>query len=80
MLYLFRNVSSGGGRGQGEREPGGKGVGALREVGEERAGNRNSEGGGNREKLGKFCKITLYSAVDIAQRGGNHKERGGNQK
>ena len=39
-------------------------------------GKRESQIGGKREKLRKFCNILLYFTLEMGQRGGNHCGKG----
>ena len=62
-------ISGGGGTGGGR--PGEKGVGGVREAGE--------EGAGSGRKRGKLCNIAQYFAIEKMQRGGSQKIQGGNR-
>ena len=58
--------------GTGGWTPGRKGAGGRRREGRK----RESQGGGNQEKLGKFCNILLYFTIEMGQIGGNHYRKG----
>ena len=54
----------------GGGEPGQKGgrTGDVQEVGEEGTGKGDSQGSGNRQKVGKLCNMVEYLAVIKSQR------------
>ena len=60
--------------GDGDGNPGAKGAG-RRKAGEESLGGKPDSQGGR--KQGEFRNIASYFAIEKAQRGGNHKGRGG---
>ena len=69
-IFSRLDLVSGGGQGGGR--PGEKGVGGVREAGEEGAGS----GRKSREKL---RNIAQYFAIEKMQRGGSQKIQGGNR-
>ena len=65
------------GRGQGGGRPGEKGVGGVREAGEEGAGSGISKVAGSGRKREKLRNIAQYFAIEKMQRAGAKKYRAG---
>ena len=68
-----------GGEGQGGWRPGEKGVGGVRDAGEEGAGSGIPKVAGSGRKREKSCNIAQYFAIEKMQRGRSQKIQGGNQ-
>ena len=68
-----------GGGGQGGGRPGEKGVGGVREAGEEGAGSRIPKVAGSGRKREKLYNIVQYFAIEERQRGRSQKIQGGNR-
>ena len=65
-------------RGQGSGRLGEKGVGGVREAGEEGGGSGIPKVAGSQRKRGKLCNIVQYFAIEKMQRGGSQQIQGGN--